>query len=74
MWRGLWLAALHDHLIMASSALTLSSDAVTRLSPSPFAAGLLQPNAGLIPWNIDTLRPVPSAAGLPAAVRGDHTQ
>jgi hypothetical protein len=74
MWRGLWLAALHDHLIMASSALTLSSVVVTRLSPSPLAAGLLQPNPGLIPWKIVCLEARTVGRRLPAAVRGDHTQ
>jgi hypothetical protein len=67
MWRGLWLAALHDHSIMASSAPARSYSAAVWPSLSPFSAGFLALNADLIPCNI--IRFKARTGRLTAAVR-----
>lgn len=72
MWRGLWLAVLHDHSIVAPSALTQSCDLAIASSPSPLRAGLFLPNADLIPWNIVNFDVLTVGDQRPFV--GDHTQ
>lgn len=60
MWRGLWLAALHNHSVMASSALTQSCNMAIPAFALPSPGELIPSQSTLM--DIVSFEPSPSAA------------